>query len=89
MLKIGVQLNIFTETVMHYFVRILWWIERSKEQHLFEIEIFCIHINVFIVSLDRFNASLLNKLIIFFGKKKNIYWLQARFNLENSVWETI
>ncbi len=38
-----------------------WWIERSKDQHLFEIEIFCNIINVLTVKFDQFNASLLNK----------------------------
>ncbi len=33
--------------------RILWWIKSSKEQHLFEIEIFCNIINVFTVTFDR------------------------------------
>ncbi len=32
-------LHIFVETVTS-FSRILWWLESSKEQHLFEIEIF-------------------------------------------------
>ncbi len=35
----------------------------SKEQHLFEIEIFCNIINVFTVTLHQFNAYLLNKYI--------------------------
>jgi len=38
-------------------------------QHLFKIEIFCDIINVFNVSLDQFNASLLNKSTIFLKKK--------------------
>ncbi len=40
MLKKVAVFNIVVETVMHLF-RILWWLERSKEQYLFEIEIFC------------------------------------------------
>ncbi len=43
------------------FFRILWWIESSKEQHLFEIEILCDIINVFTVTFDQCNASLLHK----------------------------
>ncbi len=35
---------------------------RSKEQHLFEIQIFCYNVNVFNF-FDQFNASLLNKSI--------------------------
>ncbi len=35
-----VLIDIFVETVIHYSFRILWWIESSEEQHLFEIEIF-------------------------------------------------
>ncbi len=44
MLKTVVLLNTLVETVHYYsthFFRILWWTEHSKEQHLFEIEIFC------------------------------------------------
>ncbi len=48
------------------FFRILWWIESSKEQHLFGLEIFCNIINVFTATFDQFNASLLNKSIHFF-----------------------
>ncbi len=56
----------FVET----FFWILWWIERSKEQHLFEIENFYNIINVFIVTFDHMNASLLNISINFF----QIFW---------------
>ncbi len=42
------------------FFRILWWIESSKEQHLFEIGIFCNIINAFTVTFDQFNASLMS-----------------------------
>ncbi len=35
----------------------------SKEQHLFETEIFCYSINVFTVTFHQFNASLMNKSI--------------------------
>ncbi len=41
------------------FFRILWWIESSKEQHLFEIENFCNIINVFTVTFDQFIKKLL------------------------------
>ncbi len=51
------------------FFRILWWIESSKEKHLFEIEIFCYIINAFTVTFDQFNESLLNKSIHFFQKQ--------------------
>ncbi len=45
------------------FFRIHRWIESSKEQHLFEIEIFCNIINVFTGTFDQLNASLINKSI--------------------------
>ncbi len=48
------------------FFRIHRWIESSKEQCLFEIEIFCNIINVFTVTFDKFNVSLMNKNINFF-----------------------
>ncbi len=41
--------------IFHF--RILWCVEILKEQHLFEIEIFCYIINVFTVTFDQFNAS--------------------------------
>ncbi len=39
-------------------------------KHLFEIEIFYKIINVFTVTFDQFNASLLNKSINFLKRKK-------------------
>ncbi len=39
-----------------------------KEQHLFEMEIFCNNLKVFTVTSDQFNVSLLNKVIHFFKK---------------------
>ncbi len=46
---------------------------KFKEQHLFETEIFCNIINVFIINFDQFKAFLLNKSINFYNflKKKN------------------
>ncbi len=44
-------------------------IESSKEQHLFETEIFCNIIIVFTVTFDKFNIFLLNKSINFLQKK--------------------
>ncbi len=55
--------------MIHFIVRILWWIENSKEQHLFETEILCNIINVFTVTFDQFNAALLNKSVYLFQKK--------------------
>ncbi len=43
------------------FFRIHRWIESSKEQHLFEIEIYCNIRNVFTATFDQCNASLMNK----------------------------
>ncbi len=48
------------------FFRIHRWIESSKEQHLFETEIFCYIMNVFTVTFDQFNALWLNKCIFLF-----------------------
>ncbi len=69
-------INVENSCAAQYFLWKLWyilffrihrWIESSKEQHLFEIEIFCNIINVFTVSFDQFNASLID--INFFKKK--------------------
>ncbi len=40
--------------------------QSSEEQRLFEIEICCDIINVFIITFDQFKASLLNKSINFY-----------------------
>ncbi len=56
----------FCETVIHLFVRIHRWIESSKEQHLFEIDIFVTLLVSLLTLLINFNASLLNKSIVFF-----------------------
>ncbi len=50
--------------------------ESSKEQHLFVIDFFFFTLNVFTVTFDKFNASLLNKSI-----KKNIFWPQTFINI--------
>ncbi len=47
---------------MIVFCKIIWWIERLKEQHLFEIEIFLT--NAFIWSKATVKAFLLNKIKI-------------------------
>ncbi len=56
MLKTAVLLNIFVESVIIFiynlFFRSLWWIESSKEQHLFEIEIIWNIKNAFTVILS-------------------------------------
>ncbi len=36
---------------------------KFKEQYLFEIEMFCKMLNIFAVTFDQFNASLLNKFL--------------------------
>ncbi len=43
-----------------------------KEQHLFQMEVSCNIINVFIVTFDQFIASFLNQNINFLQK----YWLR-------------
>ncbi len=44
--------------------------QSSKEQHLLQIDNFYNIINVFDVTFDQFNASLLNKIINFSFKNK-------------------
>ncbi len=48
---------------MTLFLRIFWE-RRSKEQHLFELEIFCNTRNVLAVTFGQFNASLENTVLI-------------------------
>ncbi len=62
------------------FFRILWWIEISKEQHLFVI-------NVFTVTFDQFNLSLMNKSIhvFFFFLMTLSFWMVM---YENSALNT-
>ncbi len=60
-------MNIFCKQ----FFKIIWWIENSKEQNLFETEIFCNNAKIFTVTFDQFNAFLLNKSSSFFKNVKN------------------
>ncbi len=75
MLKTVVLHNMFMEMVIHFiFHNSLMKIippPPRKTKHLFEIKIFC-NINVFSVSFDQFNVSLLNKSLNLF-KKKNLF----------------
>ncbi len=50
--------------VIKIFLRISWWIESLKEQHLFEIEIFC-YIEFLLSFFYQFNVSLQNNIIQF------------------------
>ncbi len=66
------------KTAEESFVQVSLMIDRSEEQHLSEIEMFCNIILVFIITFDQFKASLLNKSINFYNFfKKYIYinWL--------------
>ncbi len=63
------------------FFRIHRWIESSKEQHLFEIETFWNIINVFTVTFDQFNASLMIKSIHLFQKEREKNLLNSIFRL--------
>ncbi len=62
MLKTAVLLHIFVKNCDTFF-KILWWIENSKEQHVFEIEIICKIINVFMVFFVKMNASYLTEVL--------------------------
>ncbi len=68
------QLCCFFWKPSYIFCMILWSIESSKEQHLFETEIYCNIINVFNVTFDAFY---MNKRFNFF--KKNLtdpnFWM--------------
>jgi len=57
--------------------------QSSKEQQLFEEEMFCKIINVFPVAFDQFNASLKNKNILTSVKKTTFFYV----TLCLSVWE--
>ncbi len=58
MLKTVVLMNIFVET-WHIF-KILWSLEWSNKQHLFDIEL-CNIISVFTVTFGKFITAFLNK----------------------------
>ncbi len=52
--------------------------ENSKEQYLFWIEIFCEVVQVFTVTFDQFNASLMNKkACIYFMKRTDLKHLNS------------
>ncbi len=57
MFKTVLLLKISLETIF----RILWWIECSKEQHLFEIQIFCNILNIFTVTFDHLKEAFTQK----------------------------
>uniref|UniRef100_A0A8C1K1X3 Integrator complex subunit 6 n=1 Tax=Cyprinus carpio TaxID=7962 RepID=A0A8C1K1X3_CYPCA len=48
--------------------------ENSKEQHLFEIEIPCVIINILTVTFDLFNAFFLNESVNFFDPQTFEWW---------------
>ncbi len=51
-------INILVETVfVCFFSMIIWSIKSSKEQHLFEIEIFWNIVNVLIVTFEKTNKK--------------------------------
>ncbi len=56
MLKTVMLLNIVVQNVQKT-VRILWWIESSKEQYLLWNSKLCDLLNVFTVTFDQFKAS--------------------------------
>jgi len=56
-----------------YYKKSGFLVNSSKEQNLFEMEIFCIIINIFTITFDQLNASLLYKSINFFLRKKKSY----------------
>ncbi len=53
------------------FIKILSWIESSKEHNLLEIRMFCNIANVFTVIYDQDIVFLLDKILIYFKKS---YW---------------
>ncbi len=61
MLKTVVLLNILCKLWHTLFFRIHRWTESSKEQHLFEVESLCNIVNVFNITFNQFNASLMNE----------------------------
>ncbi len=74
------------------FFRIHRWIESSKEQHLFEIEIFCNIINVFTVTFDQLEiAALMNKSINLFKKTQtpNFSVTQEHNNEVSEIYHTV
>ncbi len=66
MLKTVVLPNIFVETVIHFIFQDSQMNRKFKRTALFEIEIFSNIRNLFTVTFDQFNASLMNKLFISF-----------------------
>ncbi len=69
---------------------ILWWIESTREQHLFEIQIFCNIRNVFTVTFDQLNASsplTFERLLRSYERAMTVSWKQKKpYRVENS-WE--
>jgi len=61
-MKTVVLLNVVVETIIHFSGFFDW--KFQKEQYLFKIEIFWNIINVFTVTFDQFNGSLLNNCFV-------------------------
>ncbi len=49
---INVVLPVYFCGNWYIYFMIIWWIECLKEQHLFEVEIFCNILNIFNVTLN-------------------------------------
>ncbi len=80
------QININAENSCAFcgyiFFRLLWWIQSSKEQHLFEIEMFCNIIKIFTVTIDHFNATLLNRSINLLNTYVNVNLIKCSLLVE-------
>ncbi len=70
MLKTVVLLNIFVEIVIHFIFQDSLMNRKFKRTVFFEIEIVCNIVNVFTITFNQLNASLLNKSINFFQEEK-------------------
>ncbi len=64
-------LHIFVKSMIHF---IFQDFKNSKQQHLFEKEVFCNFINVCTVTFDQFSAFLLNKCIHFLILLTSNFW---------------
>ncbi len=90
-LKTILLLNNFVETLIHL-VSVCFdelkvkknWIDAEKD-----CEILCDIINVFAVTFDQFNATLLNKSFHFFIENKSYFWMLVYHSFQRSIKQKI
>ncbi len=70
-------------TIYYTFFRIVWWSESSKEQHLFNIEMFCNSVKDFIATFNQLHYT---SWIKYSFVHKKIFWTQNIWTVKSIVY---